>query len=71
MIKSNLIKKKNMDLTQLKSLVEDQFTTLIAFVTSDGKPHNTPVWTHYSNGKLYIFSRKFRYKIKLANENPS
>ena len=62
---------KNMDNNKLKSLVEDQLTTSIAFVTSEGKPHNTPVWTHYSDGKLYIFSRKSRNKIKLAKANPS
>ena len=60
-----------MDLNHLKSLVEDQLTSSIAFVTDEGKPHNTPVWTHYSDGKLYIFSRKSRHKIKLAKENPS
>lgn len=60
-----------MDLNHLKSLVEDQLTSSIAFVTNEGKPHNTPVWVHYSEGKLYIFSRKSRQKIKLAEEKPS
>ena len=60
-----------MDLQQLKSLVEDQLTSSIAFVTIDGKPHNTPVWTHYGDGKLYIFSKKSRIKIKIAEKNPS
>ncbi len=60
-----------MDPAQLKSLVDDQLTSSIAFVTSEGKPHNTPVWTNYSEGKFYIFSRKSRQKIKLAKESPS
>ncbi|MCE7735805.1 MAG: hypothetical protein GPJ54_13070 [Candidatus Heimdallarchaeota archaeon] len=60
-----------MDLQKLESLVEDQQTSSIAFVSKNGKPHNTPVWTNYRDGKLYIFSRKSRAKIKLAQENPS
>ncbi|MHA2028489.1 MAG: pyridoxamine 5'-phosphate oxidase family protein [Candidatus Kariarchaeaceae archaeon] len=60
-----------MDLQQLKSLVEDQLISSIAFVTKEGKPHNTPVWTHYGDGKLYIFSRKSRSKIELAKQNSS
>lgn len=60
-----------MDLQQLKSLVEDQLISSIAFVTKEGKPHNTPVWTNYGDGKLYIFSRKSRNKIQLVNQNSS
>lgn len=60
-----------MDLQQLQSLVEDQLTSSIAFVSKKGKPHNTPVWTNYRDGKLYIFSRKSRAKIIIAQTNPS
>ena len=53
----------------LKAMVNEQQISALGLVTLDGKPHCTPIWTHYYEGKLYIFSRKSRAKIRYAEKS--
>ncbi|MHA1940770.1 MAG: hypothetical protein ACW98K_00550 [Candidatus Kariarchaeaceae archaeon] len=59
-----------MDNQTLESLASDQLIVGLALVTPEGRPHNTPVWINYSDGKYYVFTRKWRQKAVLAEKNP-
>jgi nitroimidazol reductase NimA-like FMN-containing flavoprotein (pyridoxamine 5'-phosphate oxidase superfamily) len=56
------------DLDILEAMVNEQETSALGLVTPKGRPHCTPIWTHYFEGKLYIFSRKSRAKIRYAQQ---
>lgn len=53
----------------LEEIVNEQLISALGLVTPDGRPHCTPVWVHHYSGKLYIFSRSGRAKVKYAEMN--
>ena len=45
-------------------------TMIVATVTADGKPHNTPVWYALSEGRIYFLAQDYKPKIANIRRNP-
>ena len=59
------------DRNALQSMVNHQLVSALGLVTPKGLPHCTPVWVHYFDGKLYIFTKSGRAKVRYASINPN
>jgi len=49
--------------------MEGKYINLITY-KKDGSPIETPIWFVEKDGKIFVFTKQKRYKIKRINNNP-
>lgn len=52
------------------NFLAEKKTMIVATVTQDGKPHNTPIWFVVRKGKIYFRAQDYKPKIANIKQNP-